>query len=350
MPRPGITYLDVAKAAATLFEQNIRPSIEGVRQLLGTGSNSTINRHLREWRDKQGNQMECEQGLPESLLISVKGIYEALKEESSAKIDAIKRDADKTIADLQTQLNEMNSDQSQLMQNKQSLEEAVQVGQEEKSALQRSLDEVKKKGEKQSHEIELLQSRIQDKASEIERILKQLNHAQRNLDHYRESIRQDREADRHYFEEKIAALEKQRQSQAEQVLEKEQKIAALTQQITLFKEDKNNLNQKCENMVTQCRQSEIEIQKNKINYRHLEERYVKITEDHKKLTEKTEFDAQTIHQLILDNERRKARISVLEKLGEKTEDIMRNFTDKNLFLMQEKTALEAQLKQVLATQ
>ena len=35
MPRPGVTYVDVAKAATQLAEQNIRPSIEAVRGVLG---------------------------------------------------------------------------------------------------------------------------------------------------------------------------------------------------------------------------------------------------------------------------------------------------------------------------
>jgi len=226
MPRPGITYLDVAKAATMLFERNIRPTIEGVRKILGTGSNSTINRHLRDWRDKQGNQMELEQGLPESLLISVKGIYEAIKEESNAKIDTIKIDADKAISTLQAQLNKLHSDQSQLMQNKRALEETIQSCQEEKCALQRRLDEVNKNWDKQSGENSLLQSNLQDKKSEIDRLLKQLDHAQKNLDHYRESIRQERESDRQYFEGKIVALEKQRQLQEEQSSIKEQKITS----------------------------------------------------------------------------------------------------------------------------
>ena len=68
MARPGVTYLDVAKTAIQLVEQKIYPSIEEIRKALGTGSNSTINKYLREWRSKHGNQAELEQGLPESLV------------------------------------------------------------------------------------------------------------------------------------------------------------------------------------------------------------------------------------------------------------------------------------------
>ncbi len=73
MARPGVTYLDIAKAATHLVEQGHYPSIEAVRHVLGTGSNGTISRYLKAWREKQGNRLEAEQGLPETLLVVVKG-------------------------------------------------------------------------------------------------------------------------------------------------------------------------------------------------------------------------------------------------------------------------------------
>jgi hypothetical protein len=52
----------------------------------------------------------------------------------------------------------------------------------------------------------------------------------------------------------------------------------------------------------------------------------------------------------LETERLKAHCAVLEKSLEKTESSLRNFTDKHVFLAQEKSVLETQLKQVLSTQ
>jgi len=60
MGRPGVTYLDIIKAATQLVEQGQYPSIEAVRHILSTGSNGTINRYLKAWRDKQGNRLEAE--------------------------------------------------------------------------------------------------------------------------------------------------------------------------------------------------------------------------------------------------------------------------------------------------
>ncbi|MGE3920797.1 MAG: DNA-binding protein, partial [Gammaproteobacteria bacterium] len=53
MARTGVTYTEVAKVAVELEGQGKNPTIENVRQLLGTGSHTTIRLHLNEWRAQQ---------------------------------------------------------------------------------------------------------------------------------------------------------------------------------------------------------------------------------------------------------------------------------------------------------
>ena len=84
MARPGITYLDVARAAVQLKEQGLNPTVAEVRQILKTGSNSTINRHLRDWEEKQGDRIDAEKGIPAALLTVVRGLYDGL--ESTKKL------------------------------------------------------------------------------------------------------------------------------------------------------------------------------------------------------------------------------------------------------------------------
>jgi len=51
MSRLGITYHEVAEAADCLIDQNENPTIDRVRASLGgTGSNTTISKHLHAWR------------------------------------------------------------------------------------------------------------------------------------------------------------------------------------------------------------------------------------------------------------------------------------------------------------
>jgi len=53
MGRPGITQSDVERAAIELKNEGKNPTVDNVRALLGTGSKSTITRHLREWKNQQ---------------------------------------------------------------------------------------------------------------------------------------------------------------------------------------------------------------------------------------------------------------------------------------------------------
>ncbi|WP_346798239.1 DNA-binding protein [Halomonas sp. Bachu 37] len=50
MARSGIQYADVQQAIDTLLARGDAPSVQRIRDVLGTGSFTTINEHLRQWR------------------------------------------------------------------------------------------------------------------------------------------------------------------------------------------------------------------------------------------------------------------------------------------------------------
>lgn len=52
MSRTGITYQEVANAAIQLQGQNENPTVDRVREILETGSKSTIARYLKEWKSQ----------------------------------------------------------------------------------------------------------------------------------------------------------------------------------------------------------------------------------------------------------------------------------------------------------
>ena len=65
MARIGVTLQDVEDAAARLKLQGKPPTVARVREFLGTGSNSTIAKHLKSWRDNQYANLQT--SLPESI-------------------------------------------------------------------------------------------------------------------------------------------------------------------------------------------------------------------------------------------------------------------------------------------
>lgn len=52
MARSGIRYEEVQNAAETLLGRGLNPTIQRVRELLGTGSNTTISEHLKHWQQQ----------------------------------------------------------------------------------------------------------------------------------------------------------------------------------------------------------------------------------------------------------------------------------------------------------
>ncbi len=63
MGRLGITYEQVAEAAALLVANGENPTIERVRRTLGdTGSNSNVSKDLRQWERKLFENAERPRG------------------------------------------------------------------------------------------------------------------------------------------------------------------------------------------------------------------------------------------------------------------------------------------------
>ena len=53
MARLGITEAQVHKAADKIKASGLDPTIQGVREILGSGSFATISAHLKKWRDRK---------------------------------------------------------------------------------------------------------------------------------------------------------------------------------------------------------------------------------------------------------------------------------------------------------
>ena len=345
MARPGISYLDVAKTAIKLVEQKIYPSIEEIRKTLGTGSNSTINRHLREWRSKQGNQIELEQGLPEPLLLAVRGIYDGVKEEAASKINIIESESIKAVAELKTTLATVETEQIKLLQTNKSLEDALNQHQEENLALQRIFNKLEMECSKKADQNNLLQERLADQKSTIDTLKQQLKHTQDNLDHYRETVKQTRETENNLLNEQNKSLERQLYQQQIIAGKAAEQVTILSREIRLL-EDTNKATLLDLNEVLADRQE----QKNTIKHQtlvnnELSEKYNNILSDNIKLTNELKTEKEVILILRINLEKAQERITMLDQALEKAETKVMVISDQNLFLSQEKAELAYQLKQ-----
>lgn len=72
MARSGIQYSDVQQAIDTLLARGDAPSVQRIREVLGTGSFTTISEHFRRWRieREQNRDVPPPKGVPE-VVVSV---------------------------------------------------------------------------------------------------------------------------------------------------------------------------------------------------------------------------------------------------------------------------------------
>ncbi len=346
MPRPGITYLDVATAAIKLTQQNIHPSIEEVRKDLGTGSNSTINKYLRLWREKQGNQIEAEKGLPETLLIAIKGLYEASQAEATIKISTIEMEAKQKIADLETQLNQLTQQNNLFLQNKTALENKISEQQLNELGSQKIISTLNQNADKKIAENQLLQERLNDKKSEIERLTQQVRHSQHNLEHYRGSIKQEREAEKQRYESQIIKVEQQLHQYQTNSIKSQNRISVLTQKVGSLEIDKNKIETELQQALKNCHHHQLLVQRHEINYSHLNEKYDKLNSEYNILNEHAKVDKNSMHDMEINITKLLERASILEDNLKKSEDKINSLSTKNIFLLHEKKELANQFEKM----
>lgn len=73
--RTGITLVEVTKAADELLARGERPTIEGVRTVLGTGSPATVNAHLKAYFQALPTRLH----LPASIATAAAELYEKIR-------------------------------------------------------------------------------------------------------------------------------------------------------------------------------------------------------------------------------------------------------------------------------
>lgn len=97
----AITYEEVMQVAEKLLQQEDMPTIEKIRVELGTGSHSTISKHLKTWRSKklltQAGVHHIINMPPDPVNQAVAKVWQQLQEENHAKFNEIERAAAKKI-------------------------------------------------------------------------------------------------------------------------------------------------------------------------------------------------------------------------------------------------------------
>lgn len=137
MARVGVDYETVKQTAVKLLSQGIAPSVQKIREELGTGSNTTIANHLKVWRDEYAKKTihHLPANMPKELISTFEVLWQtameyaqnhlaeykkAVKSECEAALQK-EKDAEKIVSDIKLKLEELSVQLEQEVANKQKL-------------------------------------------------------------------------------------------------------------------------------------------------------------------------------------------------------------------------------------
>lgn len=103
MARLGITYEEVAAAAESITANGEHPSIQAIRNQLGTGSPNTIHKHLKRWRESRPAQLVAAIELPKAL---TQALHDVIHQAASSA----RAETQLALAEAQAEADELSSE------------------------------------------------------------------------------------------------------------------------------------------------------------------------------------------------------------------------------------------------
>jgi chromosome segregation ATPase len=346
MSRIGITFEEVKKAIAELQGRQKNPTVDAIREILGTGSKSTIARYLREWKAQHGLSSDSDGRLPSDLLGIVNGLWDALQNKADEQINRCRQESDSKTIQIQHQLTEARHLETNLRQTIHTLEEQLHQQQEEARQVTAKLMTETQEKIKYSERVSALESRRQEHVEENQRLHYLLKHVQENLEHYQAATQKLRE-------EQSLLAEKQRNEYEQRLSLLQVQATALSNEKSVCQAQHDHLTKVHESLVTDHKILTTQHTTIHSQYESLKITHDKIQHDHDALKEKnqaqtTEFATlqPIVIELRLNIKSKDEKIASLKEIADKAKDKIETLRHENQLALQEKAGLEGQLKQM----
>lgn len=134
--RTGVTLIDITRAADQLLAEGERPTVDGVRKVLGTGSPATVNNLLKEYYQALPTRLN----LPAAIATAAAELYQKIRETAQGEVaeqqETFQRDLAADREKLASDRSVFESDKASLQQQNAALTSEKQGLQEQLSALQ----------------------------------------------------------------------------------------------------------------------------------------------------------------------------------------------------------------------
>jgi chromosome segregation ATPase len=245
MARAGILYSHVAQAAAKLLEDGKNPTVDNVREALGsTGSKSTIAPLLKRWKtEQQGAIAEATSGLPAPLLQAVKGLHQHMQVEVSQQIARAQHTHDAALAAATEREQQLRTTHEATL----ATHAALTV---ELTQVKDALSQLRTAHHAQTVALATvqtenvgLQQRLADRAAEVATLDHQLSQARAQFEHYQEATAAQRVEERQAADQRNTRLEQDLSSANRQIAAHQSTLGQQEARITHLTADQTRLQQ-----------------------------------------------------------------------------------------------------------
>jgi chromosome segregation ATPase len=115
MARSGIRYEEVQAAAETLLGRGLNPTIQRVRELLGTGSNTTISEHLKNWQQQLAEtpKVILPPAIPEAVAAALDAFWKIAVHHAEAAFDEQRNAAAQAVSQAEQSRDDAIAEQQQ---------------------------------------------------------------------------------------------------------------------------------------------------------------------------------------------------------------------------------------------
>ncbi|ABM24858.1 cointegrate resolution protein T [Shewanella sp. W3-18-1] len=230
MARDGITKHQVQQVRNELIAQGRHPSVELVRSELGSGSNTTILKYLRELEVDEKGRLDNLSALSDELGQFVGHLAQRLQEEAMQRIKTTEERHHLVIAERQRQLDVLRQELMAISEHRDKLEhqhrEALAQIEELKHARHEDALQLSSMTSENRH----LSGTIQDKEKHIQSLEEKHTHARHALEHYRESVKTQREQEQHRHDHQVQQLQAELRLSHQALSVKQQECTTLKEQ------------------------------------------------------------------------------------------------------------------------
>lgn len=221
MSRPGVEYEAVDRVARQLLSKGQHPSVQKIREILGTGSNTTIANHLKVWRAKfdASKSPALPESVPEDLMNPLDDFWSQAVARAEANYQKYKEE-------LETQLAAAKLAQTEALARLEDKSSEFDVLQQELLATQAKLHNTEQQWHTTQGKHAALSDELDHTHTELKHALTLLQEHNQAFDNERTQLMQAHEKDLQYERERAAVSENRLLNEIDQLRQRVKSLEA----------------------------------------------------------------------------------------------------------------------------